>query len=176
MVTSEKGEDGIGRKASTLWLYRTVSANCTVIKCRRRKMFGLTTRRVSIFSGLRALSWAKVNEKLHQLGKKENLGVQTGSGAHPASCTMGTGVLSPRPKRGRGVTLTTRPRLVGGRECLGAIHPLPRASVVVLWDCFTFRKWIRLQIVHGHLFAHSYKSHNVTLRTRIAAVSTKLKL
>jgi hypothetical protein len=30
-----------------------------------------------------------------------SLCVQTGSGAHPASCTMGTGVLSPGVKRGR---------------------------------------------------------------------------
>jgi hypothetical protein len=43
-----------------------------------------------------------------------NLCVQTGSGAHPASCTMGTGggVLSPGVKRGRGVMLTTHPHLV----------------------------------------------------------------
>jgi hypothetical protein len=33
--------------------------------------------------------------------------VQTGSGAHPASCPVGTGV-----KRGRGLTLTTHPYLV----------------------------------------------------------------
>jgi hypothetical protein len=39
-----------------------------------------------------------------------NLCVQTGSGAHPASCTMGTGSPSPGVKRGRGVTLTTHPR------------------------------------------------------------------
>jgi hypothetical protein len=43
--------------------------------------------------------------------------VQTGSGAHPASCTMGTGGSFPRGlKRCRGVTLTT--------------HPLPSAEVV----------------------------------------------
>jgi hypothetical protein len=41
-----------------------------------------------------------------------SLCVQTGSGAHPASCTMGTGVLSPGVKRERGVTLTTHPHLV----------------------------------------------------------------
>jgi hypothetical protein len=38
--------------------------------------------------------------------------VQTGSGAHPASCTMGTGGPFPGIKRGRGVTLTTHPHLV----------------------------------------------------------------
>jgi hypothetical protein len=38
--------------------------------------------------------------------------VQTGSGAHPASCTMGTGDLSPGVNRGRGVMLTTHPHLV----------------------------------------------------------------
>jgi hypothetical protein len=41
-----------------------------------------------------------------------SLCVQTGSEAHPASCTMGTGGPSPGLKRGRGVTLTTHPHLV----------------------------------------------------------------
>jgi hypothetical protein len=41
-----------------------------------------------------------------------SLCVQIGSGAHPASCTMGTGGLSLGVKRGRGVTLTTHPHLV----------------------------------------------------------------
>jgi hypothetical protein len=41
-----------------------------------------------------------------------NLCVQTGSGAPPASCTMGTGGLSPGVKRGRALTLTTHPHLV----------------------------------------------------------------
>jgi hypothetical protein len=38
-----------------------------------------------------------------------NLCVQTDSGAHPASCTMGTGGPYFGAKRGRGVTLTTAP-------------------------------------------------------------------
>jgi hypothetical protein len=38
--------------------------------------------------------------------------VQTGSEAHPESCTMGTGVLSPGVKSGQGVTLTTHRHLV----------------------------------------------------------------
>jgi hypothetical protein len=38
-----------------------------------------------------------------------NLCVQTGSEAHPASCTMGTGGPFPGKKRGRGVTLTNTP-------------------------------------------------------------------
>ena len=37
--------------------------------------------------------------------------VQTGPGAHPASCTMGTGSF-PRVKSGRGVTLTPHPLLM----------------------------------------------------------------
>jgi hypothetical protein len=36
-----------------------------------------------------------------------SLCVQTSCGAHPASCTVGTGVLSSGLKRGRDVTLTT---------------------------------------------------------------------
>jgi hypothetical protein len=38
--------------------------------------------------------------------------IQTGSGAHPASYPMDTGVLSPGVKRGRGMTLTTHTHLV----------------------------------------------------------------
>jgi hypothetical protein len=41
-----------------------------------------------------------------------SLCVQTGSEAHPASCTMGTGILSPGVKRGRGVMLTIHAHLV----------------------------------------------------------------
>jgi hypothetical protein len=41
-----------------------------------------------------------------------NLCVQTGSEAHPASCTTGTGGPFPGAKRARGVTLTTHPHLV----------------------------------------------------------------
>jgi hypothetical protein len=38
-----------------------------------------------------------------------SLCVHTGSEAHPASCTMGTGGPFPGANRGRGVTLTTHP-------------------------------------------------------------------
>jgi hypothetical protein len=41
-----------------------------------------------------------------------SLCVQTGSGAHPASCPMGTGVLNPWVNHSRGVKLTTHPHLV----------------------------------------------------------------
>ena len=48
---------------------------------------------------------------------------QTGPGAHPASCTMGTGSF-PEVKYGRGVTLTTYPLLVPWSRKSRAI-PLP---------------------------------------------------
>jgi hypothetical protein len=49
--------------------------------------------------------------------------VQTGPGAHPASCTMGTGSF-PGVKSGRGVTLTSHPFLVPWSWMSRAI-PLP---------------------------------------------------
>jgi len=49
--------------------------------------------------------------------------VQTGSGAHPASCTMGTGPF-PGIKWDRGVLLTTHPLLVPGSWKSRAI-PVP---------------------------------------------------
>jgi hypothetical protein len=58
-----------------------------------------------------------------------NLCVQTGSGAHPASYTMGTGGLSPGVKRGRGVT--THPHLVPrSRMSRSYTTLLPSASLV----------------------------------------------
>ena len=45
------------------------------------------------------------------VGARFSAPVHTGPGAHPASCTMGTGSF-PRPKSGRGVTLTSHPLLV----------------------------------------------------------------
>jgi hypothetical protein len=44
-------------------------------------------------------------------GARFSAPVQTGPGAHPASCIMGTGSF-PGVKSGRGVTLTTHPLLV----------------------------------------------------------------
>jgi hypothetical protein len=44
-------------------------------------------------------------------GARFSAPVQTGPGAHPASCTMGTGSVS-GVKNGRGVTLTSHPLLV----------------------------------------------------------------
>ena len=44
-------------------------------------------------------------------GARFSAHVQTGTGAHPASCTMGTGSF-PGVKNGRGVTLTPHPFLV----------------------------------------------------------------
>jgi hypothetical protein len=51
----------------------------------------------------------EVRSQAEANGFSSSLCVQTGSGAHPAFCTMGTAVLSRGLKRGRGVTLTTHP-------------------------------------------------------------------
>ena len=54
--------------------------------------------------------------------------VQTGPGAHPASCTMGTGSF-PGVKSGRGVTLTPHPLLVPWSWKSRAIPLLPLWAV-----------------------------------------------
>jgi len=61
-------------------------------------------------------------------GARFSAPVQTGPGAHPASCTMGTGSL-PRVKSGRGVTLTTHPLLVPWSRKSRAIPLLPLWAV-----------------------------------------------
>jgi hypothetical protein len=68
-----------------------------------------------------------------------SLCVQTDSRAHPPSCTMGTEVLSPGLKRGRGVTLTTHPHLVPRSWMSGGYTSSSACtSIGVLWDCFCF--------------------------------------
>jgi len=68
--------------------------------------------------------------KVYSCVKKKNPGggrnfppVQTGPGAHPASCTMGTGSF-PGVNCGRGVLLTTHPLLVP-RSWKSRAIPLP---------------------------------------------------
>jgi hypothetical protein len=74
-----------------------------------------------------------------------NLCVQTGSGAHRASRTVGTGgALSPGVKRGRGVMLTAHPLLVPrsskSRSCTSCrpkrLHGVKRDHFI-----FTFYQW-----------------------------------
>jgi hypothetical protein len=56
--------------------------------------------------------------------------VQTESGAHPASCTMGTGGPFPGVKRGRGVTLTIQPHLVPRLRMSRTYTSLPPNALV----------------------------------------------
>ena len=65
--------------------------------------------------------------------------VQTGPGAHPASCTMGTGSF-PGVKSGRGVTLTLYPHL----ECRG-----PRKSRAI--RLLTLRVFVACKRVKTYL-------------------------
>jgi hypothetical protein len=57
-----------------------------------------------------------------------SLCVQTGSGAHQPPVQWVPGVLSPRLKRGRDVTLTAHPHLVPKSRMSRSYTPLPQAS------------------------------------------------
>jgi len=74
------------------------------------------------------------------VGARFSAPVQTGPGAHPASCTMDTGSL-PGVKSGRGVTLIPHPLLVPWSRKIRAIpllsygpYSLYRASVPVQYS------------------------------------------
>jgi hypothetical protein len=65
--------------------------------------------------------------------------VQTGSGAHPASSTVGTGGSFAGLKRGRSVTLTTHPNPVPrSRMSRSYTSSSPRRLRCVQWDSFSF--------------------------------------
>jgi hypothetical protein len=78
--------------------------------------------------------------------------IQTGPGAHPASCTMGTGSF-PGVKCGWGMLLTTNPLLVP-RSWMGRAIPLPplghnrACNGVTLPLPFTLH-WLRINLKFG---------------------------
>jgi hypothetical protein len=74
--------------------------------------YGLDYRAI----GVRSLAGAKEFSS--------NLCVQTGSGAHPASCTMCTGGPFPGAKRGWGVTLTTQNGGISNFEVSAKLAPV----------------------------------------------------
>jgi hypothetical protein len=82
-----------------------------IFVCRIRK--GEPGNSVSIVSGYglddRAIEVRSLEGAKHF---SSSLCVQTASGTHPASCTMGAGGPFPGLKLGGGVTLTTHPHLV----------------------------------------------------------------
>ena len=71
--------------------------------------------------------------------------VQTGPGAHPASCTMDTGSF-PEVKNGRGVTLTPHPLLVPWSRKSRAIPLLPLRAV---WPVESLSACTRVHFTHN---------------------------
>ena len=94
------------------------------------------------------------------VGTRFSAPVQTGPGAHPASCTMGT-VSFPEVKSGRGVTLTPHPLLVQssrkGRAIpllpLWAVRPVQSLSVCTRVT-FTFTILLPVEVPAGDLAVH----------------------
>ena len=84
-------------------------------------------------------------------GARFSAPVQTGPGAHPASCTMGTGSF-PRVKSGRGVTLTSHPLLMPRSRKSRAIPILP------LWALRPVQRLSACTNVHFTFYLSS-KSH-----------------
>jgi hypothetical protein len=97
---------------SCRWESQTVSLNCSHCSSHRWYIvsldssasiecgYGLDDRAFEVWSPVEATNFSS------------NRCVQTGSGAKPHSCTMGTVALSRPVNRGRDVTLTTHPYLV----------------------------------------------------------------
>jgi hypothetical protein len=99
------------------------------------------------------------------VGARFSAPVQTGSGAHPASCTMGTGSF-PGVKSGRGVMLTPHHLLVPWSRKSRAIALLPLRAVrsaQSISDCtrvhFTFYFKNCLSCRTHLSFFHSYTYH-----------------
>ena len=96
--------------------------------------------------------------------------VQTVRGAHPASCTMGTGCF-PGVKNGRGVLLTTHPLLVTWSRKSRAIPLIP------LWAVRSVQSLSACTRVHFKLFTFLFwMSGDAQLRGRKKDVKSKFIL
>jgi len=80
------------------------------------------------------------------VGARFSAPVQTDPGAHPATCTLGTGSF-PGVKSGRGVTLTPRPLLVPWSRKSRAISLLPLWVVRPVQGCtLLYRTFIYMSV------------------------------
>jgi hypothetical protein len=93
--------------------------------------------------------------------------VQTGSGDHPASCTMGTGGPFPGLKRSRGVTLTAHP------------HIMPRSRMSSSFSLLSFVASIACSVQLYFTFIHTWSAFtpvsHVQLQSFVLAVNWKLR-
>ena len=132
------------------------------------------------------------------MGMRFSAPVQTGPGAHPPSCTKGTGSF-PGVKSGRGVTLTPHPLPVPWSRksraipllSLRAVRPVQSLSACTTVHCtFTFiqtsylrvcrESWLSvvtllqctyIPAVHIHCCsAHTYRRQNVELFKRVCKI------
>ena len=95
---------------------------------------------------------------------------QTGLGAHPASCTMGTGS-SPGVKSGRGVALTSHPLLVPWSRKSTATPLLP------LWAVRPVQSLGACTRVHFTFFTRVFveELRKTTQNVRVAGMSTEIR-
>ena len=94
------------------------------------KLFGFLLVKIITLLLYPLLDWLRTGQSGDRIpvGAKVSAPVPTGSGAHPASCTMGTGSF-PGVKSGRGVTLTPHPLLVPWSRKSRVIFLLPLWAV-----------------------------------------------
>jgi hypothetical protein len=92
----------------------------------------LTLSRLAQSVSCLATGWTTERSRFDPWQKRKDFSssfcVQTSSGAHPATCKMGTGVLSPGLKCDRGVTLTTHPHIVPRSRMSRSYTPLHPSS------------------------------------------------
>ena len=126
-----------------LWVRSRIYTYClyeTSKGCKQKHLIGKeSTRFKSVIDNVSRVKYRNLDTSgIYQPPHTGSPPVQTGPGAHPASCTMGTGSFS-GVKSGRGVLLTTHPLLVL-RSWKSRAIPLPTlwATPGLLRDHFTF--------------------------------------
>ena len=100
------------------------------------------------------------------VGVRFSAQVHTGPGAHPASCTMGTGFF-PGVKSGRGVTLTPHPLLVTWSRKVRGKPPFPLCTVLPLQSLSACRVQLYLNSSY-----RSYRLYRASVPVEYSYTST----
>ena len=107
------------------------------------------------------------------VGARFSAPVQTGPGAHPGSCTMGT-VSFPGVKSGRGVTLTPHPLLVPWSRKSTAIPLLPLRAVRPVQSLSTRTRCTLPYFILHSVYCISCCSHAAHIFPRVPALHKRM--
>ena len=148
-----KGAEILQKSRSHLKLVHTRRVTQSKFNTEDSQILGITIHNLWAGQQSQYSDWLQAGRSGNQIpvGAGFSAPVQTGPGAHPASCTMGTGSF-PGVKSGQGMTLTPHPLLVLWSRKGKAIPLLP------LWAIWPVQSLSACTSVHFFILSYTIQS------------------